>query len=74
MGTQSLGKLLIVIGGVVILLGLILTFGKNLSFLGRLPGDIRIERPNLTIYIPITSCILLSILLSAISYLISRLR
>ena len=74
MGTQSLGKLLIVLGGVVILLGLVLYFGKNLSFLGRLPGDIRIERPNLTIYFPITSCILLSLLLSAIFYLISRFR
>jgi hypothetical protein len=74
MDTQPLGKLLIVVGGALILLGLVLYFGKGLGFLGRLPGDIRIERPNLRVYLPITTCILLSLLLSLISYLISRLR
>jgi hypothetical protein len=74
MDTQPLGKLLIIAGGALILLGLLLYFGKGLGFLGRLPGDIRIERPNVRVYLPITTCILLSLLLSLISYLISRLR
>jgi hypothetical protein len=74
MDTQPLGKLLIVVGGALILLGLVLYFGKGLGFLGRLPGDLRIERPNVRVYLPITTCILLSLLLSLISYLISRLR
>jgi len=74
MDTQPLGKLLIVVGGALILLGLVLYFGRGLGFLGRLPGDIRIERPNVRVYLPFTSCILLSLLLSLISYLISKLR
>jgi hypothetical protein len=74
METQPLGKLLIIVGASLILLGLIFYFGKGLGFLGRLPGDIRIERPNLRVYLPITTCILLSLLLSLILYLISRLR
>ena len=74
MDTQPLGKLLIVVGGTLIVLGLILYFGKGLGFLGRLPGDIRIERPSVRVYLPITTCILLSLLLSLIAYLISRLR
>jgi hypothetical protein len=74
MDTQPLGKLLIIAGGALIVLGLVLYFGKGLGFLGRLPGDIRIERPNVRVYLPITTCILLSLLLSLISYIISRLR
>ena len=74
MDTQPLGKLLMVVGGALILLGLVLYFGKGLGFLGRLPGDIRIERPNVRVYLPLTTCILLSLLLSLISYLISKLR
>jgi uncharacterized protein HemY len=74
MGTQALGKWLIIAGGLIVLLGLAIYFGKSLSFLGRLPGDIRIERANFRLYIPITTCILLSLLLSAVAYLISRFR
>ena len=74
MDTQPLGKLLMVVGGALILLGLVLYFGKGLGFLGRLPGDIRIERPNVRVYLPLSTCILLSLLLSLISYLISKLR
>ncbi len=70
---QALGKFLIVAGILLVLLGLGLYFGNGLSFIGRLPGDLRIERPGFKLYIPITTCILLSILLSAISFLISRL-
>lgn len=69
----ALGKLLIAAGILLILLGLALHLGKSLSFIGRLPGDIRIERPGLKLYIPITSCLLFSLLLSAIAFLISRL-
>jgi len=74
MSTQALGKWLIIVGALIVLLGLALYLGKSLSFLGRLPGDIRIERANFRLYIPITTCILLSLLLSAIAYLISRFR
>ena len=74
MDWQPLGKLLILAGGLLVLAGLALHFGLNLSFFGRLPGDIRIQRPNLVIFFPFTSCLLVSLLLSAVAYLIGRLR
>lgn len=71
---QQLAKLLIVVGVSIAAMGVVLYLGNSLSFLGRLPGDIRLERPNFKFYFPITTSILLSILLSAILYLISRFR
>jgi hypothetical protein len=66
-------KYLIITGLVLVLIGLIwYFFGDKLSWVGRLPGDIRIERPGLKVYIPITTMILASLLLSVIMYLIRR--
>lgn len=61
-------KILMMIGVIVFLLGLIAHFIP----LGKLPGDILIKRENTTIYIPIVTMIILSILLSAISYFVGR--
>lgn len=72
MGNQAFGKLFITIGAIMLLLGAIIYFGKVPHFLGRLPGDIRIERPNFSFYFPITTGILLSIVISLVLYLISR--
>ena len=74
MDTQALGKVVIVVGVTLVLLGLALSFGRGNWIPGRLPGDIRIERPHFRLYIPLTSCILLSLLLSAVAYVISRWR
>ena len=69
----GIGKTLIVIGLVIVLAGFIIwLWGNKLRFLGHLPGDIRIERENFRLYIPITTMILLSIILSAILWLIQR--
>ncbi len=69
---QELGKILIILGIVIAVVGLLLTgFGK-LSFLGRLPGDILIQRKNFTFYFPITTSILISLILSLLLYLISK--
>ncbi len=72
MDTRATATLLIVIGFVAILGGLLLLAG-GLDWFGRLPGDIRIERENTRIYIPITSMILLSIVLNLLLYIILRL-
>jgi hypothetical protein len=61
----ELGKFLVVIGAVVILLGLLLWSGFG-SWMGRLPGDIRIEGRNSAFYFPIVTCIIISIVLSVI--------
>ena len=68
------GKVLMLAGLILLALGALLTFAPGLSWLGRLPGDIRIERPGVRIYVPITTSILLSLLLSLLLYVISRLR
>lgn len=72
MNPSSPGTILIVIGVGLILVGLLLGSG-SLSWFGRLPGDIRIERETVRIYIPIVSMLLVSLVVSLVLYLIRRL-
>ena len=69
---QEIGKLLAILGGMILLLGLALWSGIGASWLGRLPGDIRIERGHSTFYFPVVTCILLSIILSLLFALFRR--
>jgi len=69
---RELGKLLVVFGGVIMVIGLALWSGLSGSWLGRLPGDIRIERGNSTFYFPIVTCLIISIVLSLIFSLFRR--
>ncbi len=70
---QAVGKYVIFAGIILVILGLILHFaGNSLGWLGRLPGDIRIEKENHRIYIPITSMILISIILTLIINIIRK--
>lgn len=71
-GMDSLGKMLIVFGVVLALLGGLLLFAGKLPFLGRLPGDIVIHRENWSFYFPITTSIVLSVLLTLLLSLFSR--
>ena len=67
------GKGIIIAGVVIAIVGIVVwLFGDKLRFLGRLPGDIRIERENVKIYIPITTMILVSIVISLILWLIRK--
>lgn len=60
-------------GGVIFLAGLIwYFFGDKLNWIGRLPGDIRVERENFRFYFPITTMILFSILLTVILWLFRK--
>ena len=68
MGIISLGKILIILGVALIVRGLIYNFVP----LGRLPGDINIKGENTQIFIPMTTSILLSVLLSIVLYLTRR--
>lgn len=65
------GPLLVAIGIVLILIGLLLWSG-SLSWFGRLPGDIRIERDSVRVYIPLVSMLLVSVVLSLVLYLVRR--
>lgn len=69
---SELGKLLVVVGGIVMLLGLTLWSGIGAGWLGRLPGDIRIERGSSGFYFPIVTCVIISIFLSLLLALFRR--
>jgi hypothetical protein len=76
MQNQDFGKILIAVGVVIAVVGVAVYFGGKMNYfgLGRLPGDIRIERGNSTIYFPLMTSIVISLVLSAVLYLIGRLR
>ncbi len=70
---EQIGKILIITGIIMVISGLILYFaGNRLNWLGHLPGDINIVRDNVRIFIPITTMILLSAIVSLILYLIRK--
>jgi hypothetical protein len=68
-----MGKILIITGAVLLLAGLLLTWAPGLlGWFGRLPGDIRIERPSGSVFIPVTSSILISLVLTLLLNLFFR--
>ncbi len=69
---QPLAKLIILFGIIIVVIGGILAFFNKIPFIGKLPGDIHIEKKNFSFYFPITTCILLSVILSLILYLVSK--
>ncbi len=71
-GMSGLPRALIVAGVVLGIVGLVLHFVPSAGQLGRLPGDLRIERGGVRVYVPITTCILLSVCFSAAMWFLSR--
>ena len=71
-GFDGVGRLLIVGGVVIAVIGLVLVVAPNIPFLGRLPGDIRIENENTRVFIPLGTMLLVSIVLTIVLNLISR--
>jgi hypothetical protein len=66
--SNDTGKYLIIIGGIVVIAGLVIYFfGNNLKWIGHLPGDIRIERANFKFYFPLTTLILLNLIIFLIT-------
>lgn len=71
---ENLGKFIIGLGVLLVVIGLVVWLAADkLSWFGRLPGDIAIERPGLRFYAPITTMILLSLGLSVLMWLFSKL-
>ena len=68
----EIGKLLIIVGGFIVVVGLFLAVGPRIPLLGRLPGDISIDRGNVHIYFPIVTCLLLSLVLTLVLSLFFR--
>ena len=63
---RDIGRFLLIVGIITTLIGLLFWSGFAPRWLGRLPGDIRIERGNSVFYFPIVTCIIISIVLSLI--------
>lgn len=72
MELNNLGKLLLVLGGILVIVGAVFMVAGKIPWLGRLPGDFYIQRPNFTFFFPLTTSILISIVLSLLWYFLSR--
>ena len=68
MPLNEFGKLFLIVGGIIFLLGLLLSFSGKIPYLGQLPGDILVKKKNFSFYFPLTTCIILSIVLTALLY------
>jgi hypothetical protein len=69
---SDLGKGLIAFGLVIALFGLLLTLGGRLPWIGRLPGDIHVQRGNWTFYFPLATSLVASVILTLILWLLGR--
>ncbi len=72
-GIMGVGRMLITLGIVLVVLGLLVTFAGRLPFrIGRLPGDIAYRGKNTTFYFPVVTCLLLSVILSLVLWIVRR--
>jgi hypothetical protein len=68
----ELGKTLVFVGVAIAIAGLVLWSGIGRSWLGKLPGDIHYSRGNFNFYFPVVTCVIISIILTAISWLFRK--
>jgi DUF2905 family protein len=73
-GLEPIGRALVIIGVFITVLGAVMLLTPRVPWLGHLPGDIVIHRDDLTIYIPITTMLLVSVVLSVVLSVIGRSR
>ena len=69
---DGFGKTLIFLGIVLIAVGLIFSLGGKIPWLGNLPGDINIQRGRFTFYFPLTTCLLVSVVITLVLYFFRR--
>lgn len=71
-GIQYIGKFLVILGIIIVAVGGVLLFSGKIPWLGRLPGDIIIQKRNFTFYFPLATSILLSLILTLFFWLFNR--
>jgi uncharacterized protein HemY len=71
-GFPIMGKMLIVMGIILVVIGIIMTVGPKIPWIGKLPGDISVQRENFSFYFPLTTCIIISIILTLLFYLLRK--
>jgi len=70
---EQIGKLIILLGAILVVVGAVITFFDRIPFLGKLPGDIHFRRGNFQVYFPVVTSIALSVIVSLIFWIVSRL-
>jgi hypothetical protein len=68
----ELGRTLVLVGGLVVLVGLALMLMPGVPWLGKLPGDILVKRERFTVYFPLVTCLVLSVVLTLLVNLFFR--
>ncbi|MBW7957837.1 MAG: DUF2905 domain-containing protein [Deltaproteobacteria bacterium] len=68
----GVGKTLIIIGIIIVVIGLFVSLGPRIPYLGKLPGDIYVKRDNFVFYFPLATSIIVSIVLTLLLYLFFR--
>ena len=71
---QALARALILLGGALAACGLALLLAPKIPWIGRLPGDLLIKREHVMVYVPLASCLLVSVVVSVVFWVIGRLR
>lgn len=69
---HDIGKLIILVGATLVIVGLVVTFFDRIPLLGKLPGDIHVRRGNFHLYVPLATSIALSILGTLVFWILSR--
>jgi hypothetical protein len=69
---SDIGKMLVVVGLGIAVVGLLLWLGVGKGWLGKLPGDIELSRGNFRFYFPLATCVLISLVLTLVMWLIRR--
>ncbi len=67
-----MAKVIIILGVVFVAIGIVLLFIQKMPFLGKLPGDILIKKDHFTFYFPLTTSIIISIIISLILYIVGK--
>lgn len=69
---SGMGKLLILAGIALVMIGLLISLAGNIPYIGKLPGDIHIEKKHMSFYLPIATCLLLSLIITVVLNLFRR--
>ena len=69
---QGIGRLLVVSGIILFIIGIILLIGDKIPYIGRLPGDIYIRKERFSFYFPVSTCIIISLILSFLLWILRK--
>ena len=72
-GMEQLGRALLILGGLLVLVGLLLMLWNNIPLLGKLPGDVHVERGRFSFHFPLATCFFLSVILTVVLNIVLRL-